>query len=445
MRVLFLSYTFPPDIAVGGLRIARLCRYLPDCGIEPVVLTVADRFYESVDRSVTLPAQLKIIRTTCISTPVDWYRKICTHGSSTSASSGEQPARANAAPAFLRRQILAMLTFPDQYWGWYLPALEAAGRLMKQEKIDILFSSGPPWICHVIARRLKIRHRLPWIADFRDPWANLLPKKREPQWFQRLSERLEDRCIASADMVICNTERLRQAFQKNYAATDTSRFRTLTNGFEDRQLEVTGPQPGATRVFLHLGSIYGLRRIDTFLQAIAGLTRSSQLEAGSFQLLFQGEVSPEFIAQAETICPDLLRSGSLEFRPRVNWTEAQRVLAGADRLLLFQGNHELQVPAKFYEYLPTGLPIFAVSEPGALTDVLEATHSGLWAGPADSSEIARRFLEFLQVPRRTPESVKRELNGQFHFRHLASQLANWMQGVLNHERNSEPTASGVTQ
>jgi Glycosyltransferase Family 4 len=444
MRVLFLSYTFPPDIAVGGLRIARLCRYLPECGIEPIVLTVEESFYEGVDRSVPLPEQLKIIRTSCISTPLDWYRKICTQGSSTSAMSGEASARANPAPSFSRQQILAMLTFPDQYWGWYLPALKAAARWIKQEKIEVLFSSGPPWICHVIGRRLKIRHRLPWIADFRDPWAHLLPKKREPRWFQRLSERLEDRCIASADMVICNTERLRQAFQKNYAATDSPRFRTLTNGFDD-QLEVTGLHPGGTRVFLHLGSIYGLRRIDTFLQAIVALTHSRQLEAGSFQLLFQGEVSAEFVAQAETICPDLLRSGSLEFRPRVNWTEAQRVLAGADRLLLFQGNHELQVPAKFYEYLPTGLPIFAVSEPGALTDLLEATHSGLWVRPADSSEIARRFLEFLQVPRRTPESVKRELNRRFHFRHLASQLAEWMHGLLDDERNPEPRASGVTQ
>ena len=79
MRVLIVSHTFPPDSAVGGLRVARLCRYLPECDIHPFVLTVDDGVYESVDPSLVLPSNLKVIRTGSLSTPLDWYRRLIQH------------------------------------------------------------------------------------------------------------------------------------------------------------------------------------------------------------------------------------------------------------------------------------------------------------------------------------------------------------------------------
>jgi glycosyltransferase involved in cell wall biosynthesis len=343
----------------------------------------------------------------------------------------------------LRRQIRALLDFPDRCWGWYFPAKKAAAQLIKDEKIDVIFSSGPPWIPHLIAQSLKAKYQLPWVADFRDPWARLLPEKKAPAWSQGVSEKLEDRCIEAADLVICNTERLRQAYQNGYGQVDGSKFRTLTNGFEDSRVPYEVRPSSGKRIFLHLGSIYGLRRIDTFLQAIAELTRSGRLDSNSFQLIFQGQVSYDFIAAAEQSCPNLMRNGCLQFRPRVSWEEAQKILAGADRLLLFQGNHELQVPAKFYEYLPTGIPIFAVTEKGALTDVLESSGSGLWATPGDPREIAERFVEVLRLPRRTPEYLAHNLNGKFCYRELASQLAGWVHALVSKDQDPKAILSTV--
>src|SRR5215831_18939608 len=298
MRVLIVSHTFPPDSAVGGLRIARLCRYLPECDIHPFVLTVENGVYESVDPSVVLPCNLKVTRTRSLSTPLDWYRRLIQHRRSQNGDSGKAQGRGPNS-SLARQHLLAMLSFPDRYWGWYLPALKAAGELIRTEKVEAVFSSGPPWISHLIARRLKLTYKLPWMADFRDPWAHLLPEKRSPGWFQRLSERLEERCIGSADLVICNTDRLREAFQNHYSGEAPSKFRTLTNGFDDSDAYASAAAaPAPKRLFLHLGSIYGLRRIDTFLEAISQLTGSGQLDPESFQLVFQGEIDSDYITQA---------------------------------------------------------------------------------------------------------------------------------------------------
>lgn len=49
-KLLIISYHFPPDAEVGGIRVAKFARYLPEFGYEPYVSTVKDR-YCSGDKS----------------------------------------------------------------------------------------------------------------------------------------------------------------------------------------------------------------------------------------------------------------------------------------------------------------------------------------------------------------------------------------------------------
>ena len=442
IRVLFVSYTFPPDAAVGGLRISRLCRHSPQHGIEPVVLSVQEKFYDRLDYTVTLPSALRVQRTDAMRTPLDWYRRAKQLFARKTEEQFRDQAR-GSDPAFLRRQALALLEIPDPYWGWYFPAVKAGDKLIQDLDIDVIFSSGPPWISHLIAKQLKTKHKLPWIADFRDPWAHFLPEAKAPRWRHRLQERLEDQTIRSADLVICNTDRLRQAFAEQYAGLGSSKFRTLTNGYEDIQIPSIVKSPGQKRTFLHLGSIYGLRRIDTFLEAVANLIASGRLDPASFNLIFQGDLSPGFMLAAENSVRDLKALGCLEFRDRVDRDQAQAILWNSDLLLLFQGNHELQVPAKFYEYLQTGIPIFAVTEEGALTDLLSSTRSGLWASPADTNSIAERFLQVLQMPQRSPALVDSNLSRQFHCVELAAKFSEWVQEVARPLDSKAAIASPV--
>lgn len=437
-----MSYTFPPDAAVGAIRISRLCRYLPDLGIEPVVLSVDERRYDRVDPTTVTSPQINIHRTGVFPTPLDWYRNARKFLSRTKHHEGTSFRDQASVRSFLRRNILALLETPDPYAGWYLPALRKGHQLIAQQGIHLIFSSGPPWVSHLVANRLKSKHHLPWFADFRDPWAHFLPETKGPDWHRHLLEKIEDQLIQTADLVICNTDRLREAFVNHYSHVSAEKFRTLTNGYED--VEIPRVEKSATdrRIFLHLGSIYGLRRIDTFLDAIGTLIKAGRLNPSHFRLVFQGDVSPSLLASAEGNILDLMARGCLEFRPRVNRTQAQALLWSADLLLLFQGTHELQVPAKFYEYLQTGSPIFAVTEPGALTDLLSATDSGLHAPPGDPHRIAEQFVLAMQTPRRNLAQIE-EVSSRLHCREITRQLSTWIHAFANAspppESHSHPT------
>lgn len=431
LNLLVVSYTFPPEAEVGGLRIARFCRYLPDHGIRPVVLTVQEQFYRTRDDSLQPPAGLRVERTPMLSTPLDWYRRWNERPKPIVAEYSDSAVpRGSAEPGFFRRHTLSLLQTPDPQWGWYLPAVRAGSRLIQQERISAIFSSGPPWTPHLIARRLAKRFRLPWLADFRDPWGGNPWRKNLPAWREPLDRWLEASCIATANRVTCNTDRLRQFLVQRYNQMASEKFVTVTNGFDDAMAAPPESKAGTgKRLAVHLGKIYSERRIDTFCLALAGLLGSGAIPADSLKVLFLGSVAEAQVAAVQQAAPRLCQSGTVEFLPRVSWRQAQEMLWRADVLLLFQGGFRMQVPAKFFEYWQTGKPIFAVAEEGALTDLLRETGAGLWAEPKNVDAIADGFLRALELPACRPEEVQRRWASKFHYRSLSSRLAQMLREI----------------
>jgi glycosyltransferase involved in cell wall biosynthesis len=177
-------------------------------------------------------------------------------------------------------------------------------------------------------------------------------------------------------------------------------------------------------MLLHLGELYNpsQRRIDTFCQALVDLVKSGKLDPTKFQILFVGSESPSSEIVAETIARELVRNKCIEFRERVTRQECEHLLDQADILLLFQGDHRISLPSKFFDYLKTGKPMLAIVENGALSDMIEKTESGLWVPVGDSTAIAAKILEVLKFPAKSCEQTDR-LVSRFHFRKVAGQLA----------------------
>src|SRR5262249_7121798 len=73
--VLFVSYCFPPDAQVGGLRSARFCKYLPEFGLRPIVLTIQEQLHENLDHEFPLNRETRVERTEAIATPLQLYRR----------------------------------------------------------------------------------------------------------------------------------------------------------------------------------------------------------------------------------------------------------------------------------------------------------------------------------------------------------------------------------
>jgi glycosyltransferase involved in cell wall biosynthesis len=449
LRILLIAYAVPPSAEIGGNRIAYFCKYLPEFGIDPTVLTVQDRFYKRLDH--TLPPAIPVIRTVQHRTPLDWYatwksRKGPTNSRKARTDDGRPKAQRNdrAPVQHLRQYLLSVLSIPDQYWGWYLPDTRTARQLLEYREFDAILSTSPPYTAHLIGRSLKTKYKIPWIADFRDPWVTNDPSLSSPlRWRRKLSERMEASCVRLADLVILNTDWQQKVMCERYQKLPPEKFVTLTNGFDDVAVPSDldpNLKKRAPLHCLHLGGIDKYRRIDTFCAGLAILVKEKRLDPDALKVLFLGNTHESQITTCREVAGDLINLGMIEFRPRVDKEEAKRFLWKADLLLIFQGGYRAQIPLKFYEYLATGTPIFAVSQQGALSEIMAQTAAGVWVEEDDPSKIAEKFLHALTLPAQPREAIQRSWEQRFHFRSLSGQLAKWIRELVNAQRAEQKGA-----
>jgi len=157
-KVLIITYYWPPAGGAGVQRTAKFCKYLHKFGWFPVILTVKNGNYPSLDRSHIndVRAVSKVYRATTWEPHLIYQKllgKIC-HNTKLRKNSRRK--------GFLRKYlnlfgeyIRLNLFIPDSRIGWYQNACRLAERIIEEEKPVLVFSSAPPFTVHLIGLRLK--------------------------------------------------------------------------------------------------------------------------------------------------------------------------------------------------------------------------------------------------------------------------------------------------
>src|SRR5262249_25748471 len=177
-KALLIGHYFPPGTSSGTLRTVKFAKYLPESNWEPLILTMNPDIYAPLrqDRSLLaeLSPELKVYRTNAWM--LDRYLAKWKRGVRRLASRGgkteERGIRGSVAPRSSRQARLSYhirnwLQFPDDYGGWFMPALWRGSRIIASESIDMIYSTAPSPVAHMIAMGLKKWTGKPWVADFR--------------------------------------------------------------------------------------------------------------------------------------------------------------------------------------------------------------------------------------------------------------------------------------
>src|SRR5437899_270313 len=120
-RLLVVTYHFPPDGSVGGLRWAGITKYLTRLGWQVAVVTAAAPI--ASDPAVRAHVEWCPRRRTLI----DYYRRVRrpddgSDGSSPNGTRLARSARPGGLLGALRTELAAFLAFPDESRGWTLRA-----------------------------------------------------------------------------------------------------------------------------------------------------------------------------------------------------------------------------------------------------------------------------------------------------------------------------------
>ncbi|MDG2357430.1 MAG: glycosyltransferase, partial [Polaribacter sp.] len=223
MKVLIITYYWPPAGGSGVQRWLKFVKYLQEYGIDPVVYTVDNIRYPKEDKTLLdeVPENTKVLKHS-IWEPADllfWKKKKSQKGGISNASK-------NSFLSFIRGNFF----IPDPKVFWVNSSVKFLQEYLNSNKVDVIISTGPPHSMHLIAQKLHKKNKLKWIADFRDPWTDLYYNKdfNERLFAKKKNKILEKSVLENADCVLTVSESLKKQFSLN-----ASRVEVITNGFDN--------------------------------------------------------------------------------------------------------------------------------------------------------------------------------------------------------------------
>jgi glycosyltransferase involved in cell wall biosynthesis len=380
MRVLIVSFYFPPAGGGGVQRVLKLCRHLPELGVDVDVLAPDDPKWSAVDPglSADIPPATAVHRAR--------YRGPSHEQTPAARLAAAQGLRSiGVRAALLGRRVL----LPDPEVAWFPDALRTGVRVVREREIDVVLSTSPPNSTHVIAAAIARRAGVPHVADFRDSWlAN--PHRRYEKRSVRAKRAVEGRIARAALRRVAAVSAVTLSIAEEAAALAPpgTPVRVVANGCDFDEFDGLAYARGERMRIVHAGSFFGQRTPRPFLGALAALLRERPELRGRLGAAFLGELRP---ADREwAIGLGLADALALEgFRPHA---EALAAMRGADVLLLLvprAGGRGLSVVSgKVYEYLAAERPILALVPPeGDAAALLRATGSAWIADPDDQGEI----------------------------------------------------------
>jgi hypothetical protein len=441
LKALIIAYYFPPDGAIGGIRPYQFARHFPEFGVDPWILTVAPEHAEQPDAAFQPlgVAERHLLRTPVDPTFRDRVLQLWRRGKELN---GAAPARFAAARAPVpesqrrfqqaREWVLSWLAYTDPLIGWYRPALRRAEEALRRVRFDVLVSTSPPRVTALVARELSRRHRVPWVMDVRDPWqAKSWEARGASSIVAQHKARLFSECVDTAQLIVHNTERLRQdtcalrpdAAPKTYC---------VPNGFEP---EWAQGGDSRRRVFNvgYYGNIMGRRSSTAFLDGLRLWLDERGQRPPRVAVRFVGS---GFESAASAIA-DRGLSDVVSVHPPVPRSEVRQLIDDDFVLLSFANEQPLQVPGKTYDYLATGRRILAVTEhDGATADVLDPVEGcSVAEQPHEVASALEAFYRDFEQGK-SPRVERSALLADANYEHRAEQFAGLLHSIVGEQMAS---------
>jgi glycosyltransferase involved in cell wall biosynthesis len=356
-KILIITYYWPPKGGVGVHRWLKLTKYLMKHNYKPIIYTPDGGVSPLVDESLMdcIPSGLEVVK-----------RKIFEPQRIFSFFTKKRPSSdilVKKRVSFFSKMLIwlrANFFIPDSRSMWIKPSVSFLNRYLDKNPVDIVLSTGPPHSMHMIGLGLQKKHKVKWIADFRDPWTDieyfdnlpLLSSKRMKH------EKMEKEVVCNADMVLTVSQSWADAFQKIGA----KKTYVLPNGYDpdDYNYNILKEELFEFKIG-HFGLYNELRDHSFFWKTLRELSRNVSDFDKNLKLLFAGEVHDLFFKQMKLF----EFNTKLHHYPYLNHDKTIKNMMECDLLLLTQADSKAvlgRVPAKLFEYIGARKPILAIGK-----------------------------------------------------------------------------------
>ena len=413
MKVLIITYYWPPAGGSGVQRWLKFVKYLRDFGIEPIVYTVDNPVYAIKDKSLIeeIPENLEILK-----------QKIWEPNNLVGNRKKTSAGFLNPRPTFfgqIAHYIRANYFIPDARKYWIKPSVAYLKTYLKNSDIDIIITTGPPHSLHLIGLELKKTIPIKWIADFRDPWTEIDYFHQLPLTKKSLAKHyeMEKDVIQNADSVLVVGNTMRSKME-----TLNKNIHVITNGF-DGELSDLQIAPDKKFTLTHIGMMNADRNPILLWKVLKDIMAADPDFKANFQLKLVGKIDPVILKDIQYY--QLEKNVSIvDYLPH---KEVLQVQKSSQVLLLVVNNVPSAkgvITGKIFEYLQAKRPILAIGpKDGDLAKIIELTNSGEIVDFDDMIRFKSVIMDFFNRYKKGDLKISSKNIKQYHRRNLTEQLS----------------------
>jgi len=402
IKVLILTYYWPPGGGAGVQRWLKFAKYMREFGYEPVVYTALNGEMPVVDHSLEkdIPPGLTVLRQP-IWEPYSVYKRFIGRKKEDkiNASFLNEGRKSGGLTEKISVWIRGNFFIPDARRFWIKPSISFLNNYIKKENIGLVISTGPPHSMHLIARGLKkLQPQVRWLADFRDPWTNIdfYEKLMLTRAADALHHRLELAVLKEADSVISIGESMNEEFKEMYrkaGGNDPQKFSVITNGYDEEDIMAKGPALDQKFSLAHIGTLVRDRNPAILWKALSEIIADDPEFARDLEIKLVGKVDLFVMDQIEI-------NGLSAFVRRINYLPHDEVILEqkASKVLLLLVNNTKNakgiLTGKFFEYLAAARPVLAIGPVnGDLATILNETRCGFISSFDDLAGLKSNILQ----------------------------------------------------
>ena len=376
-RVLIITYYWPPSGGGGVMRWLKMSKYLPEWGWQPIVYTPENPDPSVVDESLLseIHPETVVIKTP-IWEPYHLFRKLSGKPRSAALKAGyiSEASRGSLlerVAVFIRGNVL----IPDPRRFWIKPSVAYLTNYLKKNRIDLIVTTGPPHSMHLIGLQLK-KHfpKIPWLADFRDPWTEIdfYHRLKLTPMADAIHRRLERKVLQMADVVTTVSPSL----QRSTAKIAKRPVSVVFNGYDPADFSTDQPFDSEFFSIAHFGSFNRDRNPEMLWQVLKELCASHHDFANRLKIVLIGQVDETILESIRVngLKNQLVLTGHLEHRVGLERLQnAQLLLLPLNDAPTVRGI----LPGKMYEYMALKRSILAIGpEDGDYAQILQETNTG---------------------------------------------------------------------
>jgi len=324
-------------------------------GWEPIILTPESPQFEIKDEKLMVRVADIPVCKAPIWEPVKFFHKLT--GGKKKGKIQQGLALENSRKSFTDKisvWIRGNLFIPDPRVFWVRSATKKAIKIIREDDINLIITTGPPHSIHLIGRNIKRKTGIKWLADFRDPWSkwDVLKKLKTSLPVLCIHRRLERTVLKKADMVTTVSPRL---------AESLGNAKVLYNGITTELVHFS-PIDSPSFIIGFFGSLNELRNPTLLWMTLDQLCDEDSGFACKLEIRVGGII-------AESIKDEL--SGLKRLKSKITYLgylphdQIQNEYKKCNLLLLVlnkSDNAQFLLPVKFFEYLAAHRMILCIGE-----------------------------------------------------------------------------------